>query len=278
MKPPKRKYVLSITFIIIFIIIDLIYIGPLYLLIGMSFGMKIWGEQKEFIPLNFSPLGYIKIFSQPNFFLWVRNSFIYSILITIGSLVIASLTGYAFSRLDFPGKEYLFWLILAGMMVPSIIYYIPLFVLLSKLKLINTIIGITIPPIGSAYSAFLLKQAFEGVPKDFDEAAIIDGADRLDIIFRIILPIVKPSLITLGLFNFVWSWNNFAWPLFVATRSDMFTLPLAILVLSYGGYQYFIEFNIFAAGAVICMLVPLVLFLVATSYFLRGIIIAGLKK
>lgn len=252
-----------------------IYLYPFYLLILISLKADVFSWPPELFPRNPDFSGYITIFTHPAFLEWLKNSFIYTICISFGTILIASLTGYAFSRLNFPGKTQLFWLMLSLMMIPGIVSYIPLYVMLAKMKLLSTYWGILIPPIASPYSAFLLKQSFDAIPRDYEECAYIDGASRLTILFRIFLPLAKPSLVTLTLFQFVWNWNNFAWPLFVATSPRLWNLPLGIWNLT---WSYTRDFWTLASGGVILMMVPFILYLIGIEYFLRGIIVTGLKR
>jgi multiple sugar transport system permease protein len=252
-----------------------IYFFPFYLLVVISLHGNIFAQPPELVPANPDFSGYVAIFTNPAFFEWIMNSFIYTVGISLGTIIISSFTGYAFSRLDFPGKTQLFWLVLGLMMIPSVASYIPLYVMLAKMKLLNTYWGIIIPPIASPYSAFLMKQSFDAIPKDYEEVAYIDGASRPTILFRVILPIAKPALITLTLFQFVWNWNNFAWPLFVATSPRMWNLPLGIWNMV---WSYTRDFWTLAAGGVVLMSVPFVMYLIGVEYFLRGIVVTGLRK
>ena len=230
----------------------LIYILPFWIMIDVAFGGQIFRRTPELFPSKPTLRGFINILTYPGFIYWLRNSFIYSISMTLGILFLSSLVGYAFSRLEFPGKSLLFWLVLIAMMIPGTALYIPLYITLRNLGLLNTMIGIILPPIVSPYSAFLLKQAFDSIPKDWEEAALIDGASTLEIIFKVLLPIVKPTLITLGLFTYIWNWNNFVWPLFVANSSLLWNLPLGVWMLS---WSYTVIFDYLAAGAIItCLL------------------------
>ncbi len=252
-----------------------IYFYPFYLLVMISLRANIFAQPPEVFPSNPDLTGYVSIFTHPAFLDWLKNSFIYTVCISVGTILMASFTGYAFSRLNFPGKTQLFWLILGLMMIPQICAYIPLYIMLARLQLLNTYWGIIIPPISSPYSAFLLKQSFDAIPRDYEECAYVDGASRLTILFRIFLPIAKPALITLTLFLFVWNWNNFAWPLFVATSPRMWNLPLGVWNMI---WSYTRDFWTLASGGVILMAVPFILYLIGVEYFLRGIVVTGLKK
>lgn len=265
----------EMVFFTLIILISFSYIFPFYMISALALGANAYKNPPEFLPQGFRVSGFIKIINHPDFLRWVGNSFLYATLITVGALILSSIFAYAITRYNFPGKEVIFWLVLLGMMVPGIVIYIPIYYQLAKLGLINTYIGIIVPPMASAYSAFLLKQSFESVPKDYDEAASIDGAGALTILFRIVLPIAKPAIITATLFNWVMNWNNFVWPLLVLTTSDKYPLVLGVL---YMGLSYTIEYDMIAAGILICMLPSVILYLVGIDYFMKGVVVGGLKK
>jgi multiple sugar transport system permease protein len=256
-----------------FIIGVVVYIIPFLILLAASLGANVMAGQ--LIPRQLRYDGYITIFTHPAFSLWLMNSLIFTVSVTAGSIVISTLAGYALSRLDFPGKGIVFWFILGIMMIPGIAAYLPLYILLARMKILGTYIGLLIPPMSSPYNVFMLKQAFDAIPRDYEEAALIDGAGTPTILFRIHLPIIRPVLTTLVLFNIVWNWNNFGWPLFVATRTTIWNLPLGIWNLT---WSYTVNFWNLAAGAVILTLPPLILYIIAIEYYLRGIAVTGLKK
>ncbi|MEM0005894.1 MAG: carbohydrate ABC transporter permease, partial [Ignisphaera sp.] len=211
-KNSKRNTLVEITIYAVFAIMIVIYLYPLYRLLLTSFGASYNAVPPEFWPKNATTEGYMVFLTNPSMTRWIINSIIFTIGVTFGSLAIAILAGYALSRINFKGKGILFWFIIMGMMMPGIMLFVPLFLLLVRMKLINTYIGLLLPPIASAYNVFLIKQAFDGIPKEFEEAAIIDGAGVLTIAFRVMLPLLRPIIITTMLYNIVWNWNNFAWP------------------------------------------------------------------
>lgn len=275
-KETRRNIVFKIIAYTSVIISAIIFLYPFYLLILISLRVDVFSTPPQLLPVdNIDISGYVTLFTHPAFLEWVTNSFIYTLSITLGIILMASLTGYTFSRLNFPGKTVLFWIVLTLMMIPGIVLYIPLYVFLARIGFLNTHWGVIIPPIASAYSAFLLKQAFDSIPRDYEESAYVDGAGRLTILFRIFLRLARPALITLILFQFVWNWNNFAWPLFVATSPRLWNLPLGIWNLT---WSYTRDFWTLAAGGVVLMAVPFIFYLIGIEYFLRGIIVTGLKK
>ncbi len=259
----------------VFIVMILIYIYPFMRLVLTSVGANPNTVPPQFIPSNTTFEGYELFIFNPSMSLWLINSLIFTFGVTLGSTALAIFAGYALSRLNFPGRSFFFWFIIFGMMMPGIMLYVPLFILLIKMRLINTYIGLLVPPMASAYNVFLMKQAFDAVPKDFEEAAIIDGASTATIVFKILLPLIRPTLITMILFNIVWNWNNFAWPWFVAPDRKFWTLPLGVYLTS---WSYTVKFWQYASGAVLLLIPPLTLYTIANIYFIRGLRIAGLKR
>jgi len=252
----------------------LLWIVPFYILGAVSVNADMLARPPEWFPSQPSIVGYEAYFYRSGFGRWVLNSFIYSISITAGSVAISVLAGYAFSRLQFRGKTVLFWLVLIGMMMPAIVYYIPLFITMARLQLVDTYAGMILPLLVNPFSVFLVKQAFDGVPRDFEEAAVVDGASPYQIMFSVMLPLVRPVMITVLLFNFIWSWNNWIWPLFVLSNNSLFNLPIAVWLQS---NTFTIIFQNVAAGGVLAAIVPLILYIIALDYFMKGVVLTGLK-
>lgn len=202
------------------------------------------------------------------------NSTIVAVLVTLGQLFTCSLGAYAFARLRFPWREPLFVLYLATIMVPFQVIMIPLFILVRELKWLDSYPGLIVPLIFSAYGTFLLRQFFKTIPNELEDAAKIDGCSYFRIYWNIMLPLSKPALATLGIFVFMWSWNNFLWPLLVTNSLEMKTLPLG---LAYFLGQYTIYWNLLMVGATIALVPILVIFFFAQRYFIEGITLTGLK-
>jgi multiple sugar transport system permease protein len=208
------------------------------------------------------------------FNLFLINSAIVSVFVTLGQLMTCSMGAFAFARLNFPGRDRVFVLYLATIMVPFQVVMIPLFVLVRELKWIDSFQGLIIPLIFSAYGTFLLRQFFKTIPGELEDAAKIDGCSYFRIYWNIMLPLSKPALATLGIFVCMWSWNNFLWPLLVINSLEMKTLPLG---LAYFLGQYTIYWNLLMVGATIALVPILVLFFLAQRYFIEGITLTGLK-
>ncbi|KAA3665500.1 MAG: carbohydrate ABC transporter permease [Chloroflexi bacterium] len=228
----------------------------------------------QFIPRPFTFESYqrlTEIYPMPRMF-W--NSLVVAVLTTGGQLIVSAMAAYAFSRIEFRGRNVLFVLYLATLMIPSQVTIIPLFILMRYLGWINTYPGLIIPGIFSAFGTFLLRQFFLTLPKELEEAAFIDGASRWTIFWRIIMPLSRPALATLGVFAFMGSWNSFLWPLFIVRNEQLMTLPVGLATL-HG--RWLTQWNLVMAGAVITIIPMLIVYLFAQRYFVQGVVTTGLK-
>jgi multiple sugar transport system permease protein len=205
---------------------------------------------------------------------WILNSLKVTTSVTIGVLVTSSLAAYAFARMEFPGRNVLFYMYLGAMMVPGWVMLVPNFVLMRHLGWIDTHWALIIPAIGQPFGTFLLRQFFLTIPKDLEEAARIDGMGHFQIYRRIILPLSLPALATLAVFQFMGIWNEFLWPLIVLNSPDKFTIPLG---LGYLNTQHSTDWTRLMAGSVILLVPIVILFIISQRYYVRGIALTGLK-
>ncbi|MCB0045509.1 MAG: carbohydrate ABC transporter permease [Caldilineaceae bacterium] len=218
---------------------------------------------------------YQLVWTQLPFAMLVRNSLVYSFSITLISLFFDSMCAYALARLNFRGRNVVFLAILATMMVPVQVTLVPLFFNLFELGWINTFQGLIVPRLTSAFGIFLLRQFFISLPRDFEDAARIDGASEFRIYWQIVLPLSGPAIATLFVFHFMYNWNDFLWPLIVTTTANMRTLPTG-LALFMGEHN--IEYGTLMAGATIAALPLIIAFLFAQRYFVAGIALTGIKE
>jgi len=262
------------VFLLIFILIIIASVlFPLYFLLVMSLGLNF--RKKELIPSVISLEGYQYVFFEhPYFRVWLINSFFYTVCSTIGILLTGIIAGYIFSRYNFHGKTILFWIVLITMMIPSAVIYIPQYLVVSQLGLLDSVAGIILPLICNPYCIFLFKQACDSIPREYEEAAMIDGADAANRIFRIIVPILKPVILAVGAIQFVWNWNNFTWPLFVVSTSELFNLAYGVYNFSYSQSP---RYPALGALALINMLFPLLVYIILLKYVLKGVLIMGAK-
>ena len=226
-------------------------------------------------PKTFTLANYHDLFARLDFPKYFGNSVIVALLVTAGNLIFCSALGYALAKLKFPGKKLLFLLVLGMLMVPGMAVFVPQFVLVSNLDLVNTYAGLVLPFLAGPFGVFLMRQYLLSLPDELIEAARVDGAGEFRIFWRIVLPLSRPALATLGILTFLASWNNFLWPLVVATTEDKYTLPVALALYSVG--QNRLNFGLALAGAVVVVLPILIVFLLLQRYFLRGIATTGLK-
>jgi multiple sugar transport system permease protein len=225
-------------------------------------------------PRHLTVQAYKDVWSQIEFGRLFLNSVIFAGGVTLVSLTLDSLTAYALARLQFPGRELIFWLIIATLMVPFQVLLVPVFLQVFDLHLLNTYAGLILPRATNGFGIFLLRQFFMSIPRDFDEAARLDGAGEFYIFRKITLPLSLPALATLGIFHFTFNWNDFLWPLIITTNDDMRTLPAGLAVFS---GQHETQYSLMMAGAVLTLLPLLIAFLFLQRYFIRGIALTGLK-
>jgi multiple sugar transport system permease protein len=208
-------------------------------------------------------------------FLWLRNSIFISTSVTFLVLTVDSLAAYALARLNLPGKKYVFGTIIATLMVPGQILLVPVYLLLNKLGWIDTPLALIVPAGAGAFGVFLLHQFFKAVPKELEEAAMLDGASKLRIWWSIMLPLSKPALATLAIFTFVGSWNDFLGPLVFLDSVDKYTLPVGVALFQ---SSYSSEYGLTLAASVICTTPILLIFLIFSRHIIRGISMSGLKE
>jgi multiple sugar transport system permease protein len=210
-----------------------------------------------------------------NFAQHFKNSVLVAVGITVFSLFLNSLAAFAFSKYNFPGKEKIFTLLLATLMIPGQVTMIPIFLLLKMLGLLNTYFALLIPGLVSVYGIFLIRQFMLSIPNDLIESARIDGCSDFRIYWYIMLPLCKPILATLGVFTFIGAWNDFIWPLIVMMKESMYTLPVALANLS---GEYATDYGLMMAGSVIVVTPIIIVFLFAQKFVIESFATTGLKE
>ncbi len=241
-------------------------------------GSQVLEYPFRWIPENPSMENYRMLFKQNPIMRWTLNSFIVAGGSTILQLITCSLAAYAFARTSFPGKDILFWMMMSMLIIPSQTTLVPLFLLFSKLNLTNTYTALLLPTASSAFGIFLLKQFMEPIPKDYDEAASLDGCTRFQFYSKILLPMCKPALAVLATFNFVTQWNDFLYPLIMTQTRDMFTLQIGLSALQASGSRGEMGgMGVVMAGAVWGFIPTFILFLLLQKYLVEGVSSAGIK-
>ena len=202
------------------------------------------------------------------------NTIISTVVTTIVQIAFCSMAGYAFGRIDFPFKNAIFVLILSVLMVPGQIFLIPQYQIIQKMGLLDTIPALFMPNLFSAFGTFLLRQFFMSLPKELEEAAIVDGCGRFRIFRQIMLPLVKPGIVALAIFTIKFAWNDFMWPLMVNTSMEKMTLGPALSTLQ---GQYTTEYPMQMAGAVLAVVPLIVIFFLFQKQFIEGVAQSGIK-
>jgi multiple sugar transport system permease protein len=226
------------------------------------------------MPTSLELHNYTDVLQQAPFARWFVNTLVVTVVVVLGNLLFCSLAGYAFARIRFVGREFVFVLILATLMVPFQVVIIPTFLIVKTFGLIDTLGALILPNLASAFGIFMLRQFFRTLPIELEEAARIDGASRLGILLKIVLPLSGPALATLAVIMFMWTWNDFLWPLITIYSPNNMTLQLGLATFQ-GAHQT--NTNLLMAANVMSMLPVLLLFFLAQRYFVRGIATTGLK-
>lgn len=259
------------------IIIGVVTIAPLIWMLSASFMPtgQASAFPPPFFPKEFTWDHYASLFTRMNLSRSAFNSTFVAVTVTLVSLIVNSMAGYAFAKYRFGGRDSLFKLLIASMIIPSQVTMLPLFLMLNKMGVINTYMGLIIPGMASIFGIFLIRQFAMSIPDSLIEAARIDGAGDFRIYWSLILPLCKPVLITLAIFTFMGTWNDFLWPLIVMTDDSMYTLPVALANLSLEHVQ---DTELMMAGSVITIAPVLILFAAVQKYYISGIMAGGLKE
>lgn len=217
---------------------------------------------------------YRKVLEAAPFFRFFGNTLLVASVITTGNLLMSAMAGYAFARLEFRGRDLLFWLFLASMMIPGQVTMIPVFVLMARLGWIDTYLGLTVPGLVGAYGIFLARQYFLNLPADLENAARLEGANEWQVFWHVALPLAKPVLLVLGVFTFMGAWTDFLWPLLMTNSLSMRTLEVGLSVFK---TQYTVNWPLQMAASMLIQLPIILLFIFTQRYFTRGIVLTGMK-
>ncbi|NJK36296.1 MAG: carbohydrate ABC transporter permease [Oscillatoriales cyanobacterium RM2_1_1] len=250
---------------------------PLLWLVSTAFKSpteSIFQFPPQLIPAEPTLENFVKVWQTNPFGRYLWNSFVTASLTVGCNLLFCSLAAYPLARLNFRGREWIFSTIVTTIMIPFQIVMIPLYVLAVQLELRNSYLGLILPSLASAFGIFLLRQAFQGVPKELEEAARMDGCSELGIWWHVMLPSVRPALVTLAIFVFIGSWSDFLWPLLILDQPEYYTLPLGVAQLA-GTFS--LDWRLVAAGSVISIVPVLLIFLLLQRYIVPTDTATGVK-
>lgn len=260
------------------ILVAALWILPVVWVVTMSLkpNAELMRSTWGFFPYPFTLENYANLFQRSTVPLWLLNSVIVAVVMTIFVLVVSSLAGYAFARLDFPFKKTLFLIMIAGLMIPEQAVFIPLHQMFADWGVHNTHFALVTPRVAVPIGVFLMMQFFRAVPREIEEAAELDYASRFTIFWKIMLPLSVPALTTLGLFTFIHAWNDFLWPLVSATRSDMYTVTVGLASIQ-GNFAFSEGLGSVMASAVFASLPIVILFLIFQRYIVAGVAMSAGK-
>jgi multiple sugar transport system permease protein len=229
----------------------------------------------KWLPTNFRFRNYVDAFEAAPFGRFYLNSFLVSATVTIGQLITCSMAAYAFARLKFRGRDLLFYIFLGTMMIPANVTMIPTYMVLSWLGWIDSLNALIVPGLASAFGTFLLRQFFMTIPRELEEAAFIDGASRIQVLVKVIIPLAKPALATLAIFTFMGVFNDFIWALICINSEELKTVQLGLATFR---DKYLTQWDLLMAGSVTATLPILIVFFIAQKYFIQGITLSGMKE
>ncbi len=265
-------------FYLLLLIIALIFILPYLMSIFAAFKTlpDILAQSPLRPPTSPTLSNFTTLFSQYDFGRFLFNTLLVTVILTAGQVTFSMMGAYAFARMSFPGRDSLFWLYLMTLMVPNIVTLVPLYVLFAHSHLLNTYWAIFLPYVlGVPYSVFLMRQYFMTIPKEVMEAARLDGCSEAKILWRIIVPISRPIIITATLLAFVFGWNNFMWPLIVTNSNSLNVLTVGIANFN---SIFGVEWNLILAGALVALIPMVILFAIFQKHIVNSISLTGINR
>jgi putative chitobiose transport system permease protein len=282
LRATKKKQTIALKFSNIWIYlllsaIALIMLFPLLWLISTALKSQsenIFSFPPQLLPAQPTLENFITVWQSYPFADYLFNSTIVAILTVTLNVLFCTLAAYPLARLNFRGRDFIFALVVSTIMIPFQIVMIPLYILTVQLGLRNTLLGMILPSLASAFGIFLMRQAFQGVPKELEEAARMDGCSELGIWWHVMIPAVRPAIATLAIFVFIGSWSDFLWPLIVLDNEQYYTLPLGVATLA-GAFS--LDWRLIAAGSVISIAPILLVFVFLQRYIISTDVATGVK-
>ncbi len=251
-------------------------LAPLLWMLSVSFMQA--GEASSYppplLPAQPTLANYVQLFAQAGMGRYFVNSLVVATALTLGSVLFNVMAGYAFAKLKFKGREATFQALMAALVIPGQVAMMPLYLMLKQMGLVNTWAGVVLPGLAGIFGIYMVRQYARSIPDALIEAARIDGAGEWRIFWQVVLPMLKPVVVTLAVFAFLGSWNDFMWPLIVLTDGQLHTLPVALASLSREHVQ---DSELMMAGAVVTVLPVLILFLALQKHYMQGLMMGSIK-
>ena len=254
------------------IVLAILWMLPVVWVVAMSLkpNAELMRSTAGFLPIPFTLANYVNLLSLSTAPKWLFNSFVVAIGMTLLTLVTSTMAGYAFARIEFPGRRYLFLLVLTGLMVPEQAVFIPLHTMFAGWDLHNTHVALLVPHVAVPVGVFLMTQFFRAVPRELEEAAELDNASRATVFTKVMLPLSVPAMTTLGLFTFMYAWNDFLWPLVSATNAKMYTVTVGLASIQ-GNFSQTEGLGSVMAEAVFASAPIVLLYLIFQRYIVSGV-------
>lgn len=258
---------------------SLAMLGPFWVMLSTS----LMGPEQVFkFPPDLWPSpvewgNYAKTFQQVPMAQYFVNSVVVAVLTTVGQVMLCAMAAYGFSRMRFPGKDAWFMVFLITMMIPPQVNIVPLFYVMKTFHWVDTYEGLIVPGLFGAFGVFLLRQWFNALPKELEEAATMDGCNPLQTFWHVALPLARPALVALAIFTFITSWNSFMWPLIITQSESLRTLPVGIATLK-SSYRDITDWSVLMAASTISIVPIVLVFLAGQRHFIQGILQGGVKE
>lgn len=273
----KRKTVKKIITILAGLLVIIIFFMPVCWIFATSLRLPkdSFKWPPLFFPTSFHISNYIEVIKRVPFLMFILNSLKVAAVVMVGQCIIDAMMAYAFARIEFKGREALFILVLAGLMVPPQASIIPLFMIVKNLNAMNSHISLVLPALMSPLSVFMIRQSMMTIDKSYDEAAELDGASHWMILLKVIVPMCKPSIALVAIMSFLNSWNDYFRPLIFISNYNKMTIPVGIQILK--GFMGGGSVSIILAGVMMSMVPPMIIFILGQKYIMKGIRIGGMK-
>ncbi|MBA4379227.1 MAG: sugar ABC transporter permease [Anaerolinea sp.] len=273
--PSRQKIMANLALLLILLPTVLMIVAPYMWMITASLKKRGYiGEPPYLYPTTFDFSNYQEAWKGAPFARYYVNTTIVAVTVVLSRIVIGGMAAYAFAFLRFKGRDIIFFLYLSTMMIPFYAIVIPLYLIIGDLQWFNTYQALIVPRMVDAFAILLLRQAFIAVPRDYIDAARVDGCSHWGVLWRIVMPMSLPTVLTVGIFSFLFIWNDFFWPLLVANNTNMRVIQTGLQAFS---GRYNVEWTYLMAGTVIATLPPILLFLVAQKQFISGLARSGLR-
>jgi multiple sugar transport system permease protein len=277
-RPPVTRGVRSLVYVIVLLVIAAIFITPYLFSVMAAFKplSEIQSDRAWDIPSHPTLDNFVTIFTQYKFGTFLLNTAGVTVIITVGQVLFSLLGAYAFARIQFPGREAIFWGYLSMLMVPNVVTMIPLYVMMSKVGLTDTYWALFLPYVfGTPYTIFLMRQYIQSIPSEVIEAARLDGCSELGVLRRVVVPMSRPIIMTATIIAVIFSWNNFLWPLIATSSNNLQVLSVGVANFN---SNFAAQWNLVLAGSLVALIPMVVLFVLFQKHIVNSVNLSGANR